>query len=360
MSDKDKKDSGIADMTVDEFYEELQQHPAFMKDYDSTKPLPEALEGLQALKYQSDSCDDNALSYKEDGNRNFERGKYRWAINSYTEGIKCKPTDQLLNAILYTNRAAANYRIGNYRSALNDCIEARTFKSCHLKAIMRGAMCYVELNLFTEAVAWCDEALDLSPTDKQMTHLRAKADRLMREAESSKRRELAAKQKKVREQQQIVAAVQKRGVILSGSERSSNGAASNLFPLKSHHAAGAQVQLNSDGVLLWPVMVLYPEYGETDFVEAFSELSSFSEHFEVMFGGEKPAWDVEAKYQPDDLQVFFESKETQTLHEIDASSTLLSALQHERYIVCDGMPCFFIVVRDSPFAKHFIATYDKQ
>jgi hypothetical protein len=55
---------------------------------------------------------ENALSYKEDGNKNFERGKYRWAIDNYTEGIKCKPTDRLLNAVLYTNRAAAHYHIG--------------------------------------------------------------------------------------------------------------------------------------------------------------------------------------------------------------------------------------------------------
>ena len=355
----DKKDSAIADMTVDEFYEELKQHPAFMTDYDSTKPLPEALEGLQAVKYQSDNCDDNALSYKEDGNKNFELGKYRWAVDSYTEGIKCGPADQLLNAILYTNRAAANYRIGNYRSALNDCIEARKFKSDHQKAIVRGAMCCVELKLFTEAMAWCDEALETAPTDDKMKNLRAKADKLMREQDSSKRRELAGERKKAREQQQIVEAVHKRGVVLAGREGSSTGDSSNLFSLKSLHPIGAQVDLNSDGVLLWPVMLLYPEYSETDFIESFSELSLFSEHLEVMFGADRPAWDVDDKYRPSHLQVFFESKERQRLYEVDVSSTLLSVLQHKRYVVHDAMPCFIVVVRDSPFARHFVATYAK-
>jgi len=356
-----EEDSRIANMSVDEFYEELKQHPAFMTDYDSTKPLPEALEGLQAMKYQSDSCDDNATSYKEDGNKNFQLGKYRWAADSYTEGIKCRPTDQTLNAVLYTNRAAANYRIGNYRSALNDCIEARKFKSDHLKAIVRGALCYVELKLFSECIAWCDEALELLPTDEKMKNLRAKADKLMREQESGKRRELAAERKKTREQQQVLSQVQKRGIMLSGSEASSSTAdSSNLFSLKSHHPSGAQVSLNSDGVLLWPVMLLYPEYSETDFIEAFSELSLFSEHLDVMFGAERPAWDVDGKYQPDRLQVFFESKELQRLYEVDINSSLLSALQHKRYVVHDGMPCFLIVVRDSPFARHFIAVNSKQ
>jgi len=357
----DNKQSKIADMSVDEFYEELKQHPAFMTDIDTTKPLPEALEALQAMKYQSDSADDNALSYKEDGNRNFELGKYRWAIDSYSEGIKCKPTGQLLNAVLHTNRAAANYRVGNYRSALNDCIEARKFESGHLKAIMRGAMCHVELKQFADAIVWCDEALKVSPTDEKMKNLRAKADKLMREEESTKRRELAAERKKVHKQQQILAAVQERGIRLLQSKGSSTGDLSinTFFSSESQRANDAQVSLSSDGILQWPVMLLYPEFGETDFIEAFSELSSFADHFEVMFGDEKPAWDVEGKYTPSRLQVLFENTEQQRLHAVDASATLMSALQHEQYVVHDGVPCFLIVVRDSPFAKHFIARYDK-
>ena len=350
----DKKDSGVADMTVDEFYEELKQHPAFMTDYDPTKPLPEALEGLQAVKYQSDRCDDNAMSYKEDGNKNFELGKYRWAIDSYTEGIKCKPTDQLLIAVLYTNRAAAHYRIGNYRSSLNDCIEARKYKSDHPKAIARGALCYVELKMFREAIEWCDKALQLCPTDEKMKNLRIKADKLMREQESIRRRELAAERKKIREQEQILAAVQKRGIVLSGG-----GQLDDLFSVRSHHACAAAVSLTCNGVLTWPVMLLYPEYGETDFIEAFCETSLFLEHFRVMFGAERPAWDTDDKYQPDRLQVFFEDRERQQLHDIDASSSLLLALQHERYVVHDGVPCFFVVVQDSSFARHFIARYDQ-
>jgi len=346
----DKKVPKVEDMSVDEFYEELKQHPAFMTDYDSTQPLPEALEGLQAIKYQSDNCDENAFSYKEDGNKNFQLGKYRWAVDSYTEGIKCKPADPLLNAVLYTNRAASNYRIGNYRLALNDCMEARKFKSDHVKAIMRGAMCNVELELFTEAITWCDEALELCPTDEKMKSVRIKADKLMRERESRKRRDLAAERKEERERGRILAAVEKRGVVLSGADGSCS-------PFSSQAPTGAKVHLNSDGVLVWPVMFLYPEYGETDFVEAFSEVSSFADHLDVMFGTESPAWDADKKYQPGHLQVLFEDKNSRRLYGVDVGTSLLAALQHKQYTVHDGIPCFLIVVQDSPFAAHFIARY---
>ena len=54
----------------------------------------------------------NATSYKEDGNLNFKRKKYRWAIDNYTAGLKEMAKDKELNAVLYTNRAAANFHIG--------------------------------------------------------------------------------------------------------------------------------------------------------------------------------------------------------------------------------------------------------
>ena len=36
-------------------------------------------------------------------------------------------------------------------------------------------------------------------------------------------------------------------------------------------AVGKRVRLEEDGSLTWPVMFLYPEYGETDFVQEFHE-----------------------------------------------------------------------------------------
>ena len=41
--------------------------------------------------------------------------------------------------------------------------------------------------------------------------------------------------------------------------------------LKGPHPSGAQVHLSPEGVLIWPVMLMFPEFGETDFIEAFRE-----------------------------------------------------------------------------------------
>ena len=36
----------------------------------------------------------------------------------------------------------------------------------------------------------------------------------------------------------------------------------------------AKVQINEDGSLAWPVLFVYPEYKETDFIQAFHEDST--------------------------------------------------------------------------------------
>ena len=60
-------------------------------------------------KYVSVQAD----SYREEGNDLFKKKDYRVAIENYTEGIKSKSPDRVQNAVLYTNRAAAQFRLGN-------------------------------------------------------------------------------------------------------------------------------------------------------------------------------------------------------------------------------------------------------
>ena len=53
-----------------------------------------------------------AEAYKEDGNYEYKRKNFKEASAAYTEGIKIKCDDAGLNAILYTNRATAQFYLG--------------------------------------------------------------------------------------------------------------------------------------------------------------------------------------------------------------------------------------------------------
>ena len=69
---------------------------------------------------------------------------------------------------------------------------------------------------------------------------------------------------------------QSRGIRLAGVDQSSDDTKSLdpllLSSLESHHPSGAKVHVDPEsGALRWPVMFMYPEYAQTDFIQAFSE-----------------------------------------------------------------------------------------
>ena len=50
--------------------------------------------------------------YSDEGDKEFEEGKFHNAVYFYTEGIKVRCKDDELNAKLYRNRASAYKQIG--------------------------------------------------------------------------------------------------------------------------------------------------------------------------------------------------------------------------------------------------------
>ena len=136
--------------------------------------MPPLMQGLQDLKYSPDenTPEELAKSYKEDGNFNFKCKKYRFAVASYTEGLKAKCCDTELNTQLLTNRAASQYHIGNYRSSLIDCQAALHLTPGHLKAVVRGAQCHSKMKHWAECRDWCDRGLELDPGHQELQSLR--------------------------------------------------------------------------------------------------------------------------------------------------------------------------------------------
>lgn len=76
---------------------------------------------------------------------------------------------------------------------------------------------------------------------------------------------------------------QQRGIAIDGA---SYGAAGKLTlsSLESHHPGGGRVTLDSDGFLHWPVLFLYPEHTETDFIASFDEQTRSVNLFGSVFG----------------------------------------------------------------------------
>ncbi|XP_060629542.2 tetratricopeptide repeat protein 4 [Anolis sagrei] len=340
---------------------EFDEVPMFMKKLPSEidpKQNPD-LACLQSLIFDEDQTpEEQAKAYKNEGNAYFKEKDYKKAILSYTEGLKKKCSDVELNTVLHTNRAAAQFHLGNYRSALNDAITARKLMPNHLKAITRGALCHLELKHFSDSMVWCEEGLKIDPKEKKLLETRAKADRLKRTEERDFRKAKLQEKKEQSQKEALLKAIKDRNIKLSvassedETETSAGLAEMSLDGLSSENTIGAKVHLEEDGSLTWPVLFLYPEHGQSDFISAFREESSFIDHLMVMFE-ELPPWDSERKYTPNELELYFEDEERREIYQIDTKTTLLQALQHQRYFVKAGTPTFFILVKHAPFSENY-------
>ncbi|KAI4891914.1 hypothetical protein NFI96_030001 [Prochilodus magdalenae] len=274
--------------------EEFDKVPMFMKKApEEIDPLkhPE-LACIQSIIHDDDRPpEEQAKSLKDEGNEYFKEKNYQKAIASYTAGLKKSCSDSDLNAILYTNRAAAHFHLGNMRSALNDATAARKLKPDHIKAIIRGAQCCMELRNYAGALQWCDEGLRILPTDKKLQELRTTADKQKRAADRDARKAKAKQKKEQNDRGALLSAIKERGIRLLKPEQPQHKGSDDedddrdevstaamaelhLDGLSTQEATGAQVYLDEQGVLHWPVLFLYPEYRQTDFISAFCENSS--------------------------------------------------------------------------------------
>ncbi|XP_041647409.1 tetratricopeptide repeat protein 4 [Cheilinus undulatus] len=352
--------------------EEFDKIPMFMKtapEEIDPKEYPE-LACLQAIIHDEDRTpEEQAKALKDEGNSFFKEKSYEKAILCYTVALKKKCGDQELDTVLLTNRAAAHFHLGNMRSAFNDAVSAKKIKPDHLKALIRGAQCCIELRNFAEALQWCDEGLKAHPTDKKLLELRAKADKLKRAAERDARKAKAKEKKLHGAKEALLAAIKDRGIKLqqpvkspphgSDSEDEVDGSSAaisqlSLDGLSSQEVTGAQVFLDEQGSLHWPVLFLYPEHQQSDFISAFCENNCFIDHLAVMFGEELPPWDVDQKYHPQNLQLYFEDGQNETLYQVHPETPLLKVLQHKRFTVKGGTPSFIILVNGSTFKKQFL------
>lgn len=124
---------------------------------------------------------------------------------------------------------------------------------------------------------------------------------------------------------------------------------------------GAKVFLDDQKLLHWPVMLMYPEHQQSDYIKDFCEGHSFEAHLANMFGpADRLPWDVANKYKADDIEVYFETApykgrngETTDLIKVDPRLSLLEAVKDPRFTVIDFTPAFIIAVKGTPFLELF-------
>ncbi|XP_015752642.1 PREDICTED: tetratricopeptide repeat protein 4-like [Acropora digitifera] len=164
-----------------------------------------------------------------------------------------------------------------------------------MKAIVRGASACVELKNYEEALKWCERGLAIEPKNAKLLELRAKSITEQKRLSRDQRKALLKEKKEKALAETLLSAVKERGVHLEHD--------SDLALSVSDGGLDVKVCLDADGILHWPVMFVYPEFNETDFISSFCENDRLSDHLYAMFDAESPSWDTERKYQVASIEV---------------------------------------------------------
>ena len=198
----------------------------------------------------------------------------------------------------------------------------------------------------------------------------------VKEAERNTRRETARKKKKEKEDVNLIKALKSRKIRLADIELPKVDpdkedmlieVLEKITPILPA-VAGKRVHFSEedDQTLIWPVLFMYPEYGQTDMIEEFEEVGqTFEDHLQAMFGHgiERPNWDISNKYHPEKLKIYFEDKVTNpdkvALTPIDNNNVTLSeALSNSRFSITNGLPTFIILVEKSHYETFMIKSYE--
>jgi stress-induced-phosphoprotein 1 len=97
------------------------------------------------------------------GNEAFKTGDYPRAIEQYTEAIRRAPR----NPTMYSNRAAAYSKLGEFPMAIKDCDAAIAIDSNFVKAYTRKGFCHFTMKEYNRARDCYNQALRIDPNNAE-------------------------------------------------------------------------------------------------------------------------------------------------------------------------------------------------
>ena len=89
---------------------------------------------------------------KEEGNEAFKAGDHQKAFDLYSQALLIDPLNSSTNAKLYFNRATVCSKMNKLQQAISDCSAALKLDDKYVKALLRRAKCFSDLNMLEEAV----------------------------------------------------------------------------------------------------------------------------------------------------------------------------------------------------------------
>ncbi|XP_074645536.1 RNA polymerase II-associated protein 3-like [Tubulanus polymorphus] len=146
-----------------------------LNDIDEQKENAESSEYETDEEWEMERIKQQATLQKDRGNQLFKEGCFDEAIDCYTKGMQCDPT----NAILPANRAMALIKQEKFAAAELDCTEAVMLDPTYVKAYSRRAHSRMSLSKYELAKSDFETVLELEPNNKQAKAELDKIDKIL-------------------------------------------------------------------------------------------------------------------------------------------------------------------------------------
>ena len=221
----------------------------------------------------------------------------------YSAQVEDSQENRTRYATILSNRAAVQLAKQNYGSALRDCANALKYGPevlANVKVFYRACLAAKALEKYDQVVHYADAGLKIEPSNKELIELRDKGRILLAEQERLARRKEKLEWEMKRFDQQLRKALIERKIRYAPLTTDFSSYAKDEALVPTINAA-------INGALSWPIVILYPESGQTDFISSALETSTLEEQLAPVFEI-APEWDANGHYKSlKDLAVYYES-----------------------------------------------------
>ena len=299
--------------TSQQILTELNKTPLFMTEMEDNDDIA----ALQALAYEGSALE-NSAGFKDRGNECFKARDHNNAREFYKKGIlllaaeeakrkrgqvtknpdgipddenEIKAQRSMLDN-LYTNKAACELELRNYRSCWLDCVSALKLNPSNIKACYRSARALLAVDRINEADEICALGLSL---DEDNPSLRQLADDIIRRAQAviEKRQEEEERvARKKRREMVLKAALRARNIQVTASPRPPDMEDAKMELVPDPEDPRSQLSI--------PTIFLYPLHYESDFIRSFKETECLDQHLDYVF---PLPWDEKEEYLLNDVTV---------------------------------------------------------
>ncbi|MES1912042.1 MAG: hypothetical protein MHM6MM_004384 [Cercozoa sp. M6MM] len=369
-------------VSQDDFTAHMERLPLFMDNEKEQSVGNDAYAAIQAIR---DECTPREMlaTYKESGNDAYKIGQHRYldAIEYYSLALQHAenllaeedpdhplhaeamervrereeklaqnsddededididqtPAPQLVSTV-YSNRALVHLRMQNYGRCFNDCVNALKLNADNIKAMYFAAKACMALTKPQEALVFLHRACALFPDKREVVALRDSAQAAVEKDERRKVRQEVDKQADAERKATLDRVIREHGV---------KEAEGTLFDL-SHYQPTVQYDADAD-TLHWPVLLVYDEYEQTDFIAACSEQHRLVDHLSQMFPphGALAPWDTKNAYTLPKIEVYFRDERRGKYIRVNPKLRLKKILCMQDLHVHDRVPVFYIVSKGS-------------